>query len=449
MVRSRGFKVGKIGGAPLRALARLGGSELAARLHLLGPVQRAIYEGARAGTKAISSFGASAAKKRAAQAAEAQRLGPSKGPALFDLAPTDEQALMRDAMRRFAEEVLRPAAHAADAAATPPDQVLAQGHALGLAGMMIPESLGGAATERSTVTHALIFEELARGDMGLTTAILSPLAVVQAIVTWGTGEQQARYLPPFLEERFVPAALALLEPRPLFDPMRPRTGAVRSTDGGWALWGEKSLVPLAATAEVFVVVAEVRGVGPRLFVVERGTPGLTVESDPAMGVRAAGLGRLRLEAARVPDEALLGGQASPNEFDVGDLVDRARIAWGAMAVGAGQSVLDYVVPYCNSRQAFGEVISNRQAVAFMVADIALELEGMRLMVHRAASRLDQGLDVAKHATLARMQCASKGMKIGSDGVQLLGGHGFIKEHPVERWYRDLRAIGVLEGALLA
>jgi len=150
---------------------------------------------------------------------------------------------------------------------------------------------------------------------------------------------------------------------------------------------------------------------------------------------------------RVRDDALVGGAAAGAPFDVGELVDGARIAWGAFAVGTAQAVLDYVVPYVNARRAFGEPISNRQAVAFMVADIAIELEGMRLLVQRAAARADRGLDAASHASLARLQCARKGMKIGSDGVQLLGGHGFVKEHPVERWYRDLRAVGVLEGAL--
>lgn len=168
-----------------------------------------------------------------------------------------------------------------------------------------------------------------------------------------------------------------------------------------------------------------------------------------MGLRGAGLGHLRFEGARVAEDALLGGPGPENAFDLGTLVDRARIAWGALAVGTAQSVLDYVVPYCNARQAFGEPISNRQSVAFLVADIAIELEGMRLLVQRAASLADLGKPFLRAASLARQQCASKGMKIGSDGVQLLGGHGFIKEHPVERWYRNLRAIGVLEGALLA
>ena len=151
----------------------------------------------------------------------------------------------------------------------PPAGLLEQGHALGLAALAIPEALGGAATERSSVTNAIIAEELARGDMGLAVALLAPLAVVHAVVAWGTAEQQARYLPAFLGDRFVAAALAVLEPRPLFDPMRPRLGAVRADGGRWALWGEKSLVPLAVRAELFVVAADVRGLGTRLFVVER------------------------------------------------------------------------------------------------------------------------------------------------------------------------------------
>jgi alkylation response protein AidB-like acyl-CoA dehydrogenase len=111
-------------------------------------------------------------------------------------------------------------------------------------------------------------------------------------------------------------------------------------------------------------------------------------------------------------------------------------------------VLDYVIPAVNERVAFGEPVSHRQAVAFAVSDIAIELAGMRLLTWRAASRADQGRSFAREVALARRLCAAKGMQIGSDGVQLLGGHGYVKEHPVERWYRDLRAVGLMEGALL-
>jgi hypothetical protein len=433
----------RLSSVPLRALTRLGGSELPDRLHFRRPGERAVYEAVRAGTKLVKMAAG------ASSSGEPKRLEPAKSAGLFDPRPSDEQILIRDSMRRFADEVLRPAARAADDGAAPPDGVIEQGHALGLAGLAVPEALGGAAAERSTVTNVLVAEELARGDMGLAVALLAPLAVVNAVVEWGTAAQQARYLPLFLGDAPFPASLALLEPRPLFDPMNLRAGAVRTTDGGWALWGDKSLVPLGSRARLFVVAADVRGMGPRLFVVERDTPGLTVTPDPAMGIRGAGLGRLHFEGARVSEDAMLGGPAPAGAFDLGALVDRARIAWGAMAVGVAQAVLDYVVPYCNARVAFGEPISNRQAVAFTIADVAIEVEGMRLLVHRAAALADRGKFFAQHAMLARLQCAAKGTKIGSDGVQLLGGHGFIKEHPVERWYRDLRAVGVLEGALLA
>ena len=131
-----------------------------------------------------------------------------------------------------------------------------------------------------------------------------------------------------------------------------------------------------------------------------------------------------------------------------ECVQLGRLGWCALAVGTGQAVLDYVIPYVNERKAFGEPISSRQSVAFTVANIAIELDGMRLATYRAASRADQGLSFAREVALARRLCSERGMPIGSDGVQLLGGHGYTKEHPVERWYRDLRAAGVMEGALV-
>jgi hypothetical protein len=272
--------------------------------------------------------------------------------------------------------------------------------------------------------------------------------VSTALGLWGDGEQQARYLPAFVGDDVPAAALAMLEPRPLFDPFQLQTTA-RETDGGYQLTGVKSLVPRAAEAELFVVAAQLenqaRPPRPALFIVESGTKGVFTEPEPAMGLRPAATGRLVLDGVRLPAAALLGGA----QADVyAECVHRARVAWCGLAVGTGQAVLDYVIPYVNERVAFGEPISNRQAVAFTVADIAIELDGMRLATYRAASRADQGKSFAREAGLARRLCADQGMKIGSDGVQLLGGHGYVKEHPVERWYRDLRAAGLMEGALL-
>jgi alkylation response protein AidB-like acyl-CoA dehydrogenase len=208
------------------------------------------------------------------------------------------------------------------------------------------------------------------------------------------------------------------------------------------------LVPRAAQAELFVVSASLEGPGgdrPALFLVESSTSGLTVEPEPAMGLRGAATGKLRLEKVSLPAGALLGGADSEVFTEV---VRLSRLGWAALACGTAKAVLDYVVPYVNERKAFGEPISHRQAVAFGVADIAIELEGMRLVMLRAASRAEQGKPYAREVALARKLATDKGMRIGSAGVQLLGGHGFVKEHPVERWYRDLRAVGVLEGIVL-
>ncbi len=233
-----------------------------------------------------------------------------------------------------------------------------------------------------------------------------------------------------------------MEPKALFDPFAPATAA-RRTAGGFMLDGVKSFVPHACAGELFAIGAMLDGT-PALFLVESGTAGLSAEPDPGMGVRAAASGRLILESVALGPGALLG-EGDPAVYR--QAVALGRIGWCAVAAGTGRAVLDYVRPYVNERIAFGEPISNRQAVAFAVANIAIELEGIRLATLRAAARVDQGLPFAREAALARRLVADHGMAIGSDGVGLLGGHGYTREHPVERWYRDLRAAGMMEGAL--
>lgn len=467
----------RVAGGPFRWLTKFGGSDLPDKLGIREVTERALHGVGAAAGRLMSGAPRAPALARLARrktsdasrargattpasappatatppsrASEPARLAAVISAGAFDLAPTEDQEMVRATARRFADETMRPAAHAADAAVAPDPKVLAAAQELMLAALVVPESAGGMAETRASVTTVLALEELARGDLGLALAIAAPLGVATALVEYGTAAQQQRWLPKFTADAFFPAALAVLEPAPGSDPLRPRTGAVR-VPGGWALHGAKALVPLGQSAELFVVLAEIRGAGPRLFLVPRATPGLTVTPQPAMGLRAAGLCSLRFDGAFVPDDALVGGaKVDDAAFDPAELVGRARIAWGAMAVGGARAVLDYVIPYCNERKAFGEPITNRQAVAFMIADLAIELDGMRLLVHRAAALADRGAPVAHAAALVRVQCGAKAMKAGTDGVQLLGGHGFVKEHPVERWYRDLRAIAIMEGALLA
>lgn len=429
-------------GLGLRGLRALAGLEVIDRAGLRKPVERLIYEGSKNGFRTATAAGRtfSAATKLGQPA----RQGTPSAPKLFDLEPDDEQKMLQDAFGDFGAEKLRPIAQDADGACKAPDDVLAQANELGASMLGVPEELGGVMTERSAVTSVLVAEKLAHADMGLAAAVLAPGAVSTAISLWGDADQQARYLPPFTEDDAPAAALAIQEPKVLFDPLELDTVATRSPEG-FTLNGAKSLVLRAADAELFVVAARIAGEGPALFIVESAADGLSVEADPAMGVRAAATGTLVLEDVTVGADALLGG-ADPDVYS--ECVQRARIAWSALALGTGRAVLDYVIPYVNERQAFGEPISNRQAVAFTVADIAIELEGMKLTTYRAASRADQGKSFAKEAGIARHLVSERGMQIGSSGVQLLGGHGYVKEYPVERWYRDLRTAGVMEGALL-
>jgi alkylation response protein AidB-like acyl-CoA dehydrogenase len=427
----------------LRALNRVASSPTLDRLGIRDGAVRLLHEASRGGAKTATRAGRTfAAVQRLGQPARQPR--PSHGAGLFDLTPTDEQQLLRDSVGAFGRERLRPAAEAADGACATPAPLLAEADELGLTMVGVPEELGGAVTERSATTAVLMAEALAHGDMGIAAACLAPAAVSTAVALWGDADQQARYLPPFISPDVPSASLALMEPQPLFDPFTLQTTATRNGDGGFTLNGVKALVLRAADAELFVIAAALQG-RPALFIAEAGTEGMATEPDPGMGVRAAATARLSLADLRLPAAALLGA-GEPAVY--AECVALGRLAWCALALGAGRAALEYVTEYVNTRSAFGEPISQRQAVAFTVADMAIELEGMRLATYRAAARADQGLPFAREATLARRLVADRGMQLGSNAVQMLGGHGYTREHPVERWYRDLRAAGVIEGALL-
>ncbi|RZQ60906.1 acyl-CoA dehydrogenase family protein [Amycolatopsis suaedae] len=427
-------------GLGLAALTRLAGVKALERAGLRKPIENVVSAGTRTGFRAAGA--ASRAFKATQRLGKPARLDRAPEQDLFDLTPSEEQQLIVETVREFAAEQLRPAAAEADAKLTTPDGLLGRATELGVTLVGIPEDLGGAGTERSVVTNALVAEALAHGDLGLAVAVLAPSAVSTALVAWGDERQQADYLPAFVGENVPAAALALQERAPLYDPFAPKTRARRTPDG-YRLDGVKTMVPRAAQAELFVVSADLDGRGPALFIVESNTSGVTIEAEPAMGLRGAATGKLHLENVKLPGGALLG---SPKDF--ADVVRLSRLGWAALAAGTARAVLDYVIPYVNERQAFGEPVSHRQGVAFQVADIGIELEGLRLVTLRAAARAEQGLPYAREVALARKLAADKGMQIGNAGVQLLGGHGYIKEHPVERWYRDLRAVGVMEGAVL-
>ena len=425
--------------AGLRLLTKAGSLPILQNDEVRDRVGRLLHRSAAGGFRARAAAGRTF-RRRPGTGGPA-RTTPRSSQGLFDLTPTEDQAMLRAAARELADEVVRPAGRQADTDRTVPGAVSAAAAEMGLGLLGVPTELGGIAEEHPAVTTCLVLEELARGDMGIAAAVMAPGAVATAIARYGDADQQATYLPHLTSPDPAPAAIAIHEPQPLFDPHRQRTVAERSGDG-LTLTGVKALVPLAATAELFVVGAMVDG-EPRLVLVPASTPGVSVEDDPAMGLRAAATGRVVLTGATVPADHLLGSAE-----DHRDVVRRARLAWSACAVGTAQAVLDQVIPYVTERTAFGAPIAHRQAVAFTISDIAIELEALRLTVWKAAARLDSGRDAAQPIAEARRLAAHHGAWIGSSGVQLLGGHGFVKEWDNERWYRDLRGAGLVEGALL-
>ncbi|EON24066.1 MULTISPECIES: acyl-CoA dehydrogenase family protein [Nocardioides] len=429
-------------GYAIAGLQKLAQNELIDRLGLRKQTEQLVFTATRNGFKTATVAGRQFGKVQ-------RKSGPGKRPAtanrsgLFDLTPTEDEQMLVDVVTDYATEVLRPAAAEANETCVAPAEVLAASLEIGLPILGVPEELGGITEERSAMAGTLVAEALGQGDMGLALAALSPGTVATALGLWGTASQQETYLPAFTGDDVPVAALALTEPTVLFDVLNPTTTATRSGDG-YVLDGVKSSVVRGADSELFIIGAMLDG-SPTLFLVESGAEGLSVEADPSMGVRAASLAKLVLSGVQVPAEAVLG-ETDGSTYT--ECVRLSRLAWCALAVGTGQAVLDYVTKYVNEREAFGEPISHRQAVAFMVSNIAIELQSMRLVTYKAASRAAAGKDFSREVALARQLCGSKGMQIGLDGVQLLGGHGFVKEHPVERWYRDLRAVGILEGSVL-
>lgn len=427
-------------GTVLGMLSRFADSPFVRKHDLNKTAEKVVYLSTRTGFQAIVQ--ARKLFKPAKPQGSANRLAlPGHTTELFDCHITEEQQMMKDSVQQFALDVLRDQAHAADEACACPAELHARAQELGLMQFAVPEAHGGAASEHGLLTNAIVAEALGRGDMSQALAILAPLSVANAIAQWGTAEQQATYLPPFAQDEPVLATIAINEARPLFNPLEPAVSATPAGDG-WILNGIKTQVPLAARSALWLVSARTPA-GPQVFIVEAGTAGVAVRSGGSMGLHAAEIGDLQFDNVRLPATARLGDDG----FDYVRFLDYGAIGWCALAVGCAEAVLDYVIAYANERVAFGEPISHRQAVAFMIANIGIELESMRMLTYRAANRADLGLDWHREAFLARTLAMEKSMEIGSNGVQLLGGHGFTKEHPVERWYRDLRAVAVLHGGM--
>ena len=349
---------------------------------------------------------------------------------MIDFEPTEEQALIVETVHQFAENEIRPIARESDESGSLSQAALNGAHELGLVANGIPEEYGGGG-EPSAMLGCLIAEELAWGDLSSALGILSPSLLATPVARFGTEEQRARILPTLTGPKFVPGALAAVEPRFDSDVHRPQTTA-NPEGNGFRIEGIKCQVPWIEGGNEVLVFAESEG-STQGFLVPRDADGLTAELEKNLGTHALPMAELTFSGVQVPASARLGGDTAPG---VSELIDRGRVGLAACAVGMSRAALEVSRDYAKERETFGSPIATRQAIAFKIADMAIEIDGARMLTWEAACALDTGKPSARLATLAYSQARRVALKVSDDAVQIFGGHGFIREYLPEMYLRN-------------
>jgi len=361
--------------------------------------------------------------------------------------PTEEQQLIRDTVASFAREQIRPVARESDESGQIPSALVQQAWDLGLVQSPIPETFGGAGEIPSAVTGALVCEELGWGDLSIALHILAPRLVIQPVLALGNTTQQQQVFSAYTGQHFMAGTAAIVEPRFGFDVNELTTTATPQAND-FIVHGTKCFVPLAADAQHILVYARTND-GLSAFVVPRGTPGVTIsEREKNMGLKAVATYELTFDNCRVPATARLEGNLS-------SLLNRSRVALASLAVGVARAAFEYARDYAKERRAFGSTIAQKQAIAFMLADIALEIDAARLLTWEAAWKIDAGQDTGSdtgtvsgatcEACIAKNYSTNMVLKVTDNALQVLGGHGYIRDHLVELWLRNARGFATFEG----
>lgn len=360
---------------------------------------------------------------------------------MYSFEPNEEQQMLIDAIGKYAVNDLQAAAHEAEENRELPKKLIGKGWELGFLQASTPEAYGGFG-ERSAVTGVLALEELAFGDLAGALAVMTPALFATPILLAGSEEQKQAYLPKIVEGEWAPYTGALIEYSFDFDPNALKTSA-KLEGGEYVLNGEKAYVPFAKDAAALIVYANLDG-ATQGFIVPAGAVGLSVgEREKMLGLNALPTYRVKLEGVKVPAANRLGGEAG---HDFQPILAAMRIASASAAVGLAKASFEYSKNYAKEREAFGVKIAQKQAVAFMLAEMITEIEAMRLLVWEAAWKLDTGKeDAATEAYLAFTGAADMAMMVTDRGVQILGGHGYIREHPVELYMRNGRGFPMLLG----
>lgn len=362
----------------------------------------------------------------------------------FDL--TEEQQLIRNTVREFAEKEIAPQARHTDETGAFPAEVFRKMGELGLMGLPFPEEYGGAAAD--SISVAIAIEEVARACGSTALAYSAHLGLGSApIAMFGTPEQKRRFLEPAARGEYL-GAFGLTEPHAGSDAGATRTTAVLAGDA-WVINGSKMWITSAPVAGHIIATAVTdkdkgkRGISA--FIIPRGTAGITFgKHEPKMGLRGSVTTAITFENVRVPPENLLG-ERGRGFIQFLKVLDGGRIGIGAMAIGLAQAAFEAASAYACEREAFGKPIGTFQSVSNMIANMTVDIEAARLLVYRAAWLKDQGRAYTQAAAIAKLHASEMSERVCRDAIQVLGGYGYSQEFPVERLYRDTRLLTIGEG----
>ena len=363
----------------------------------------------------------------------------------MDFQLTEEQTLIQDMARQFSDNELAPNAEKWDEEKHLDRSVFEKAAELGFMGIYQQEEFGGTGLGR--LESALVFEQLARGDISHTAMITIHNMATWMIDRFGSDELRARYVPKLCSAEYI-ASYCLTEPGAGSDAASLSTKAVRDGDD-YILNGTKTFISGAGWSDIYVVMARTSDDGARgvsTFVVENGTPGLSFgANEKKMGWNAQPTAQVIFEDCRVPAKNRVGAEGDGFKFAMAGL-DGGRINIGCCSLGGAQAALDAALEYTKERRQFGKAISEFQNSQFKLADMATELEASRLMIYRAANMLDNKVPNAGAAcAMAKRFATDMGSKIANDALQLHGGYGYLSEYGVERIVRDMRVHQILEG----
>ena len=364
----------------------------------------------------------------------------------MDFQPTNEQVVLRQSVRAFAETEIGPHVREWDAAQHFPVELVPKLAELGLLGIQFPDEYGGAGM--SAVDYCICIEELARVDPGIALSVAAHNGLCAAhIFMHGSEDQRRRYLAPLARGEKI-GAWGLTESSSGSDAANMRTSAAR-TGAGWVLNGSKTFITHGRVGDVMVVMAVTTpGAGSHgisAFIVERGNPGMTPgKKEDKLGMRASDTSEVLFASCEVPGDALLG-QEGHGFIDTMQILDAGRIGIAALSLGLAQGAFEQAVQYASTRKQFGKAIAEFQGVHFQLADMATDLEAGRHLVYHAAWLAQRGHPFGKEAAMAKLFCSEMAMRATVKAIQVHGGNGYTKDYPVERMMRDAKVGEIGEG----